>query len=663
MSNIFKLSLLFTLIFSIASAQQFVDKQAQYVRLKNKIINGGFENGTSNWTASGGSFTVSTTAGDFRSGLRGAIFDASAAAQTLTSSANTVPAGNNQVSCYFKTTATDYTFSAFDGTNLVSTQTIPSSTEFTKMTLSYGMATAGALRIRITSGSNAAALQIDDCVSGEDDSIGTVAQAQFVGSAHFATTSTCTWARTNTALGSFGTVSACPGPTVDLNAGPGTIQTTDTDLPKVTVNNLPPGNYEVIFSFNSFSTGAGNLGFAVNDGTTTDGTVASTPTTSTSSTTTLVAHFNYTTSANRTFEIFSSASTAAAEILNATDKQQTNFSIKRYPSANETAWRPDQPPIFIAAEFTGANPSLGTANVASYTEITDAGLTLTPISGSAPVGVMCSTTNAATAPSTGATTCAAGNESVGINFTIPKAGWYEVCFDASHRVETDSGEVVRSTFQVIETPTSAQTLTQECGPKLESGGTGMTIAGGTTAQTNTPGRYCGQCNFTSVGIHGVRLMYEQNISGTPNESILFADANASNGQRVIRVTAKQLQPFATAPLIMNSVMSNNTGVLRIEAADVTCSSSSSVTSNSSIWVTSGNVSSGACALTFSPVFAAAPWCSLAPIDSATSTIQGFKLSSVTSSSATFTGTVMTSGSNTLAASTTARFHLICIGSR
>jgi hypothetical protein len=149
------------------------EKQDQYNRFKTKIINGGFENGTSNWTASGGSFTVSTTGGDFRSGLRGGVFDASAASQTLTSSANTLSPGNNQVSCWFKTTATDYKFGIYDGTNVIVEQTIPATTVFQKMVLNYAMSASGQMRARITSQSNAAALYIDDCFAGEADNVAT----------------------------------------------------------------------------------------------------------------------------------------------------------------------------------------------------------------------------------------------------------------------------------------------------------------------------------------------------------------------------------------------------------------------------------------------------------------------------------------------------------
>ena len=172
MLNIFRLSL--TIFFtSVALAQVPTDKQDQYNRFKTKIVNGGWENGTAFWSASGGTLTANTTLSNVRSGLRSGSWDATAASQTLTSAANTLSAGNNQVSCWFKTTATDYTFGAYDGSNVVVSQAIPASTDFQKITLNYAMATTGQLRARITSASNAAIIYVDDCFAGEADNVGT----------------------------------------------------------------------------------------------------------------------------------------------------------------------------------------------------------------------------------------------------------------------------------------------------------------------------------------------------------------------------------------------------------------------------------------------------------------------------------------------------------
>jgi len=193
---------------------------------------------------------------------------------------------------------------------------------------------------------------------------------------------------------------------------------------------------------------------------------------------------------------------------------------------------------YVDVVITGGNPSLGTAAVSSYTEIIDAGLTATPASGSAAAGIMCSTTNAATAPSTSATTCAAGSESLGLNFTLPEAGVFEVCVYFVHHGGLDSAEGVNATFQLIETPTNAQTLTLEGGTKQQSGSSGMNIAGGVDSEYFVSNSNCSFFNWTT-GTKGVRLMYEQVVSGAPDSSLVLADANASAGQRNVHFTVQR----------------------------------------------------------------------------------------------------------------------------
>ncbi len=198
-------------------------------------------------------------------------------------------------------------------------------------------------------------------------------------------------------------------------------------------------------------------------------------------------------------------------------------------------------PYWISAQLAGANIDLGVAAVTAYTEMTNAGLTLTPRSGSAAAGTMCSTTNAATAPSTSATICAAGSESLGIAFTIPDASAaYEVCAYFSHYASMDTAENLSTAFQLIETPTDAQTLT------LEGGSIGFTststtqIATGADATTVYPIANCSIFKWASVGTKGIRLMYEQSIIGTPDVSTIYADASATNGQRAINFTVKKV---------------------------------------------------------------------------------------------------------------------------
>lgn len=200
-------------------------------------------------------------------------------------------------------------------------------------------------------------------------------------------------------------------------------------------------------------------------------------------------------------------------------------------------------PWYVNANISGANPSLGVSAVTGYTEIIDTGLTMTPISGSAPVAVMCSTTNAATTPTTSTSTCAAGSESIGANFYIPEPAVYEVCVQASWVGTVDTAEAVNAAFELIETPLNAQTLSLEGNVRTQVGVSGMTIASGADQATIQIVNTCALFNWTNVAAgtnKGVRLMYEQSITGTPDTSVLLLDGNSSNGQRDLNIRVRKL---------------------------------------------------------------------------------------------------------------------------
>lgn len=207
-----------------------------------------------------------------------------------------------------------------------------------------------------------------------------------------------------------------------------------------------------------------------------------------------------------------------------------------------SSWLTDMA-FFVDANIAGGNPDLGTSAVTSYTEVTNGSLTLTPASGSAPVGIMCSSTNAAATPSTSPTTCSAGSESVGFNVNVPRAGVYEACVAFSHYAAIDPNEELITAFQLVETATNAQTILQEGGDKTYSGLGG---GAGTYASVNSvsPYRKCGIFNFASSGTKAIRLMYEQYVTGTPLNSLVVADGNTALGQRDIHIT---MRPWVLTP--------------------------------------------------------------------------------------------------------------------
>lgn len=258
---------------------------------------------------------------------------------------------------------------------------------------------------------------------------------------------------------------------------------------------------------------------------------------------------------------------------------------------------------YVAANISGANPSLGTVDVADYTEITNASLTMTPATNSQPVGIMCSSTNAAAAPTTSTSTCSAGSESLGANFSIPAVGWYEACIQYSHYTSVGAGGALGVGFQVVETPTNAQTISQQGKARVNN-----YISTANTDQ-DLPYNLCGVFYFGSVGIKGIRLMYEQDANGTVSVSQISMDGAAAVGQRDMLITVKPVTNGMPSPFVVGSVQSNSTGVQRIERATIALAASPTISNTSSDWISANTrYGTGDNSFTFSPAFSATPTC-------------------------------------------------------
>lgn len=528
---------------------------------RNLLTNPGAELGKAGWAVSTGSFAASTTTPL----VGGASFtwDAGAAAETFTSTAVTIPEGwkgrNGVVSCSFLCASgtCTHTIKPFDGTNdLATAQTITSSTTIAqRSSVNFIFPTSGSVSVRISSAANEPSLKTDSCVLAlaEGFNLQNISQSTLVGTAYYATTASCNWTRTNTALGAPATTAACPGPTVETNPGPGTIQTTDNDLPQFTVNNLPPGTYWVSFDGTGFiGTSAQEGAMAINDGTTTFGQTGQQWALAGS-------HFHvegavtYTATANQTFKLFFSSAANQVSVSASTSNENLHFTIIRFPTSAELAYRPEMLNWKVDANIAGANPSLGTGNTNDYANgvLENASLTLTnnTTSGNNVLTAMipCSSTNAPTG-----TTCAVGNEAVGVSFTLPIAGDVEACVAFMHQGDIGGSAAaggLDSVFQIVETPNAAQTISQEGKERIDSYSE-MTTAGGERFLYGNPMRICGTFNFSSAGQKTLRLRFEQLVSNTVTSSVIIGDAGATLGQRDIHWTVRPLS--AVTPVVLTT---------------------------------------------------------------------------------------------------------------
>ena len=166
-----------------------------------------------------------------------------------------------------------------------------------------------------------------------------VAQAQLAGEAYFAGTTNCTWTRTSTTVGAFGTDADCPGPTI-VRQNIGSWQTTDSDLPRVTVNSLPAGDYVAKFIVPANITGNAFYGIAIHDGTTTCEPSLGTSFLSANgvSVVPVECSFSYTSPGNRSFELYAASSANTAQVQNnsaSAPRISLKFILEYYPPASK----------------------------------------------------------------------------------------------------------------------------------------------------------------------------------------------------------------------------------------------------------------------------------------------------------------------------------------
>lgn len=571
-------------------------------------LNGGFEDTTTNWTPSAGTFTTTTTAANVGFGEVAGSWDASATGQFLSNDAVTVPAGLFAkvctVSWYYKGGDSNLKMQVYDGTDVIaeSSAFTAQTTYSAKQVLYFTCPSSGTIQARLASTGDAAIIYLDDVKLGQESV--TRASPQVVSSGYFAGYAGFL-ANTSTSLGAFPTDSNFPGPTLESNIGPATLQTTDVDKPVFTYNNLPPGTYEVTFTARYDQNASSNAQVAISDGSVIRGHTPFYASTTTGEGVTATAIFSYASTGDRSFEVYSqvaSGNIQMAMVYGArfSIKQIASYSGDETVSVDKMGWR-------IDANIGGANPSLGTSSVSSFTGITNSSLDMVIGEGSASAEIPCSSTN----PSTGLT-CSAGDESVGVVFTPPTAGTYEVCGAFGWAGTISASGVVEPTFQWVETANNAQTIIKEGGEKAVMR---LNIAADT--QTGFPVRVCGLFNFSDASKRTLRLFYEQDSGGTVSSSTLRLDRGASTGQRDMRVTVRRKVEFQDAVKFTNLVTTGRQAGLKIETAsfgqgsiDTACSTDPCTLYNATPGITQANwLAAGRYKITFaSNTWAVPPKC-------------------------------------------------------
>lgn len=518
------------------------------------LVNGGFENGKAKWTASAGTFTVTGTSPMI--GLYHGVWDAAASADTLTTTAVTIPAGfygrNGVASCVFTTasgTAT-HEIQAYDGSNVLAEQTIVSSTTPVRTSVNFIYPSSGSISLRIYANANEPSIAIDDChlTLADGFNISNVSQATFVGGLENAGASTCEYAEnTSTAISDFvdlGAGSGCAAWTATSN-GPGTISAQGTNDHRLVYTNMPPGHYrfELQGLFQKGVTAGGACYFRLSDGTNTyqpqgTGTSGATEVYIPS----LTFHATYTTSGTRTFKIQAADSwaTTGCKWFNLANNP-ASWKIYRYPTSAEQVFTAEQ----LANSWSGYHDttcSWARTNTALGDPTADASCALVEQTNS----------NFGTVSTSGSVLPA-------ITFTPKKSGRYYACAAVTYAV---GGANSTSTLALKDGSTTVATARNS----LTSGFLGNTSL-------------CGIVVATDITAKTLSIQ-------TANDTTSVTITEASPGRSPIEWSIFQLDQSFPQPLIRNGVVSSSSGVVKTVTAYITNSGTPTTTRQDGSWISS-----------------------------------------------------------------------------
>lgn len=340
---------LFLLFWAVAflttmSKAQVSSVTGQYLQDNNLLLNPGFESGIGKWTNSAGTFTA-----DYSVFVQG-----KASGKVVLSS---------QAMDFYQD-STIFASQLADGMQAILTVKIKSNVAgvrvcprqagvlITSLCVSvqgndkWGLyqipfvtgATSQGISINSNSTSITGTVYVDESYVGVSNILNSSSEAKLAGEAYFAGTTSCNWTRTSTTVGAFGTVAACPGPTI-VRQNLGAWQTTDADLPRVTVNNLPAGTYKAKFLIRHNLATSGSAGFSINDGTTTcEAQYGISGAAAIYTSINVECTFNYTSAGNRVFELYaaSTGNTITISNDNSTTPRISSKFILEYYGSNST---------------------------------------------------------------------------------------------------------------------------------------------------------------------------------------------------------------------------------------------------------------------------------------------------------------------------------------
>ena len=519
----------------------------------NVLINGGAEDGTGNWTNSGGTFTQQSYTNSTEDNTKFFRFVATASGQYVETDLTTFPdfiAGGCMADVKYIQGDNVFILKVIDQVPAeISTGNLADLTDWLKgPTQSLDCPTQGKLRIESTA---AGTIDFDDAYLGSNKNINPVGKsAHFVGSLQWQSTTGCAWLSAATSWSGFAADAQCDDlirSAVGNVTSNLTVDGGDGQYPEIKIGNIKKGHIRVVSTgayYKDNAPATNGCSYRFSDGTsTTNGNYQTGNTTSATSDGQIIGEFDYSSDQGElTYSIqVYSESGANCHVFSETAFRTLKISVYHFPNDNETqeAFTPEQADFFIDVSIGGADPIMGTS-VPSHPS-----LDMVLNKGSAKI--TCSGSN----PSTGLT-CAAGSEQVGLEFNAPVSGKYKACFQTY--IDSISSDAY---WRLVYTQNSSDTEIQE----------GKTIG---AHETNSGSiersafRTCAFFDVSSTGPTSFKFKSKVN-SGSPK---IIADRNGVTLLRDINITVELVSHNVSRPIIQNMVDTSVGSGARMESCAI-----------------------------------------------------------------------------------------------
>lgn len=621
-----KLITLLTALFSLnamAAASRTIEANVTegFQSNQNLLINGNFGSGLQGWAATGLTAASVSTAANVARGDKSASIDPSATGQYFTSTAVAIPAGlyarNGLGRCLVKTDATDLLLQAYDGTNILSSVTVPASSTFIPVSVNFIFPSTGNISLRFASQSNSAIAYVDDCYLGDALNLINVSQAQFIGDVKVTGCSTA-WSTTSATMTDFGTKTGCTYATT------GNLSAPSTNLPGFTLKNAKPGTYIFTYHGTMFNLAAVKSWFQFFDGTNYAPEQVMTSPTAIDFTNYTQQKITYTTAqGDLQIRLRGSTQATGTAYVNGTTSDPGVFSVYYYPPSSQIAVTPEVTSKMGGARWTATSGAKKSNTATSYTKFTDSDFATNRTN----IGV-------------GVNPSSTSDMAFKINAAQP--GNWEVTFHGwmlSYSASVDHG----------------------CSWAITDGTTTYNanrVYGAAGSENSSVGTVTAIFNYAAVGDHEWTLLSK--ASGTNGECIV--DFDTGDTDTGFLAYAKPLDQSIPNPVILNQVSTSSAGGVRVEGVSVqgVCNSTPcTLVSNTGGFTSVTRSATGVYTANFvAGTYSAAPNCTVTAGDASGYEDVARLDSSITTSGFSF----VTMGSNT-AAKHDADFSIICIGSK